>query len=349
MYEQQKYVRRGEIYQVRMDVGEGSEQGAVRPGLIISSDGGNATSPLVIVAYLTTRDHNIGIHYGPTKATGRPSYVQCEQLATVSKTRLGRMMGQLSQNEMDEVGNRLDEVLDLGFIEENPLKPELAEKEAECEALRLELSELRTTMAVLQQQQSQHEDELLTRDVEIAVHKRMYEKAVGIIAAMRAEPDLPERPKYQKVETKPTEDQPPVEKKLVDVNTASFTVLRGMGLTNNLILQVINGRPYKAVEDLKNTPGMSSRMYNLIESKICCIPVEQEAPKREESSEEPKKVNLNTCKPKDLREIGITQSLAYKITSDRKKNGPFALVGDVTRVVGIGQKWLDQWIDKLEV
>jgi DNA uptake protein ComE-like DNA-binding protein len=203
-------------------------------------------------------------------------------------------------------------------------------------------------MAVLQQQQSQHEDELLTRDVEIAVHKRMYEKAVGIIAAMRAEPDLPERPKYQKVETKPTEDQPPVEKKLVDVNTASFTVLRGMGLTNNLILQVINGRPYKAVEDLKNTPGMSSRMYNLIEPQICCIPVEQEPPVQEETQPTPK-VNINTCQAKDLIHLGMDKNRVYKITSDRKKNGAFLTVGDLTRVVGIGQKWLDEWIDKLEV
>ena len=363
MYEE-KYVKRGEIYSI--GGGEESEGLFSKPGLIISSDGCNENSSNVIVAYLTLKDSNIGIHYGPTKATGKPSYIQCEYLATVNKKRVGRFMGRLSENEMKEVESRLDEVLDLGYVDNTPLR----EKEAECEALLLQLEELRAENARLKQKDKQHEDELLTRDVEIAVHKRMYEKAVGIIAAMRAEPDLPERPlgppKKEKVEEKPKKPERKLPEKkqeqsgLVDINSAKFGVLRSIGLSNGVVLAVINGRPYKTVEDLKKVPGVNSRLYDIVKSRICCNPVPEEPPKVEEpvvvEAEEPAvvegnitKVNVNTATVEEMMNVGLSKLTAQEIRAWRNKNGNFEKLEDLLILKRFGAVCMKRYGHLLEV
>lgn len=369
-----EYVRRGEIYSVRMDSGYGSEQGVSRPALVISNDVGNNSSPTVVVAYMTTRDHNIGIHYGPTKATGRPSYIQCEQLATVDKRRLVYMMGTLSKAEMREVESKLDEALDMGYVDDTPL----LEKEQEINALKLQMEELKSEVLRLRTSLSAKEDEILTRDVEIAVHKRMYEKAVGIIAAMKAEPDLPKPPKYvQEIEqTKKVEEtpkppknpkppKPKEEPKLVDINTATFSQLRGVGLSNSLVLSVINDRPYKKVEDLKKVPGLSNTVYRIVEKKVCCIPV-VEPPKVEETPkvEEPKvpeetpvvvveenvkKVNVNKVTTKELTDIGLNKRSAQEIVTYRKKNGDYTKLEDLLVLKNFGNTCMKRYGHLLEV
>ena len=50
-----KEVKRGDIYYARLDPVVGSEQGGVRPVLIISNDIGNRFSPTVIVAAITSK------------------------------------------------------------------------------------------------------------------------------------------------------------------------------------------------------------------------------------------------------------------------------------------------------
>ena len=364
-----EYVRRGEIYRVRLDTGIGSEQGVTRPALIISNNSGNSSSPLVIVAYMTTKDHNIGIHYGPTKATGIPSYVQCEQIYTVHKSRLIHLMGSLSENEMRDVDSKLDEVLDLGWVDDAPLK----EKEQTINALKLQLEELKSEVLSLRTSLSAKEDEILTRDVEIAVHKRMYEKAVGIIAAMKAEPDLPKPPKYvQEIEhTKKVEEtpkppknpkppKPKEEPKLVDINTATFSQLRGIGLSNSLVLSVINDRPYKKVEDLKKVPGLNNKIYGIVEKKVCCIPVPEEPPKVEESKveenppvvvveEKAQKVNLNQCTASDLVAVGIKKWHADRIVKYRDGHGNFEKLEDVLSIDKVTPAWLSMHRDNLEV
>ncbi len=383
MYEE-KYVKRGEIYSVGS--GEESDSPFTKPGLIISGDGCNENSSNVIIAYVTMKDSNIGIHYGPTKATGKPSYIQCEYLATVNKKRLGRFMGRLSDNEMREVESRLDEVLDMGYVDNTPLY----EKEAECEALRLQLEELKAENALLKKKDQQHEDELLTRDVEIAVAKRMYGKAVGIIAAMRAESDMPERPvgsPKKVVEPKVPEAKVPEKKPfpkkgdpkpqpqptgLVDINSATFGMLRAIGLSNSIVLNIINDRPYKKVEDLKKVPGVNNSLYRIIENKVCCIPVPEEPKKVEETpvveettkveeskvpeaapvvnvEENTQKVNVNKATAKELQDIGLNKRSAQEIVSHRSKNGDYTKLEDLLVLKWFGNTCMKRYGHLLEV
>lgn len=360
-----EYVRRGEIYSVRMEDGYGSEQGVSRPALIISNDGGNNTAPTVVVAYLTTRDHNIGIHYGPTKATGRPSYIMCEQLATVDKRRLIRLMGSLSPNEMREVEARLDEALDMGYVDDTPL----LEKEQQISALKLQMEELKSEVFRLKTSLSAKEDEILTRDVEIAVHKRMYEKAVGIIAAMRVEPDKPKPPEYvRQIEAEKKEDlskpeppkseepKEPKEPEKPDINTATFSQLRGAGFSNSQTLNVINGRPYKCLEDLKNNPGMTAKAYNILSKRVCCVPVgvEEEPPKVtavEESVEENvQKVNVNTASAQEIHDVtGLSMNACWAITGKRKAVGRFMNLEELVIPNRLSAKMLEKYRDKMGV
>lgn len=366
METEKRYVRRGEIYDVKSADTFGSEVGYSRPGLVISDNGGNATSTTVIVAMLTTKDHNIGIHYGPFNNTGRPSFVQCEQLQTVSKLRLGRMMGSLSENQMKEVDDLLDKVLDLGWVDDTPMK----NADAERAALRLQLQELQILNAALQKKVDGHTDELMLKDIEIAVQKKMYEKAVGVIAAMRAEPDMPPLPPKKREYTPKSPSEPPKPSEpesvpgLADINSASFGVLRSIGLSNSLVLQVINNRPYKSVKDLKKVPGLNSRTYALVEKKVCCIPVKVDEPKPEEpmepvvteesvvtEAEEPReKVNVNTATvPEMMNEAGLSKKVACEIRAYRNKHGRFESLDELLNVSSFGNGCMKKFGERLTV
>ena len=367
-----KYVRRGEIYTIKSGEYDDPTGSMTRPGLIISNNKHNSSRRnTVIVAMLTTSDHNVGFRYGPINNTGRESYVCCENIATVTKSRLGRLMGSLSENQMKEVESRLDEVLDLGYVDDTPLK----EKEQEINALKLQLEELKSEVFRLKTSLDATRDEVLTRDVEIAVHKRMYEKAVGVIAAMRAEPDMPENPRFLNKKIveppKPVEEpkepeppknpEPPKKPKLTDINTATFSQLRGIGLSNGIVLAVINGRPYKKVEDLKKIPGVTGKLYGIIEKKICCVPVE--SPKVEEPVEEPKpvieepevtvqptKVNVNTATAQEIHDItGLHITACYAITGKRKQVGRFINLEELVIPGRLSAKLLEKYRDKMEV
>jgi mRNA interferase MazF len=113
-------VQRGEIWQVDWSPGRGSEQAGVRPCLSVQRDAGNQAraDPNTIVAALSTSGREIPLHVriSPSATNGLKalSYVKCEQLTTISKTRLmGKPWGRLSEAEMAAVDRAL--LLSLGL------------------------------------------------------------------------------------------------------------------------------------------------------------------------------------------------------------------------------------------
>ena len=105
---------RGEIWQLDWSPGRGSEQTGVRPALIVQNDPGNHSPiyPNTIVVSISSKGRNIPFHvFIPrSQANGLKvdSYVKCEQVQTVSKTRLlGAPWGRLTDAEMAEVGEAL--------------------------------------------------------------------------------------------------------------------------------------------------------------------------------------------------------------------------------------------------
>ena len=101
-------IKRGQVYYADLSPVVGSEQGGLRPVVIIQNDVGNRYSPTTIVAALTSR---IGKKHYPTSVDLLPeetglkaeSRVLCEQIRTVDKRRLRELMGTISPTRMEDI------------------------------------------------------------------------------------------------------------------------------------------------------------------------------------------------------------------------------------------------------
>jgi mRNA interferase MazF len=105
-------VKRGDIYYADLSPVVGSEQGGIRPVLIIQNDIGNKYSPTVIAAAITSQKDKTRL---PThiqvNASGcglaKDSIVLLEQVRTIDKQRLKEKMGTLDVGSMDRVNKAL--------------------------------------------------------------------------------------------------------------------------------------------------------------------------------------------------------------------------------------------------
>ena len=101
-------VKRGDIFFADLSPVVGSEQGGVRPVLIVQNDTGNRHSPTVIAAAITSRTGKARL---PThielaaRKYGLPkdSVVLLEQIRTLDKKRLRERMGRVDGDKMDQV------------------------------------------------------------------------------------------------------------------------------------------------------------------------------------------------------------------------------------------------------
>lgn len=105
-------MKRGDIYRADLDPVIGSEQGGIRPVVIVQNDKGNRHSPTVIVAAITTsrKKPALPLHVPITpgeSGLSQPSVVLCEQLRTLEKQRLGRQLGHLCPEAMARIDRAL--------------------------------------------------------------------------------------------------------------------------------------------------------------------------------------------------------------------------------------------------
>lgn len=104
------FPRRGEIYETNFNPARGSKQAGIGPALVVQNDIGNSSSSTTIVAGVTSKPpkkpypFEVGL---PDGTLSRPSWVKCDQLLTVAKDRLGRLMGVLSSDVMSAVDDAL--------------------------------------------------------------------------------------------------------------------------------------------------------------------------------------------------------------------------------------------------
>lgn len=109
-------VKRGEIYYADLSPVVGSEQGGIRPVLIVQNDVGNRHSPTVIAAAITSRldKAKLPTHISLEASScglQKDSIVLLEQIRTLDKKRLKDRMGSLDPNAM----NRVDNALSISF------------------------------------------------------------------------------------------------------------------------------------------------------------------------------------------------------------------------------------------
>ena len=112
-------IHRGDIYYADLSPVVGSEQGGIRPVLIVQNNVGNRFSPTVIAAAITSQrtKANLPTHIlvnAQTTGLAKDSIVLLEQVRTIDKHRLKERMGSLDAKSMDEVDQALSVSFGLG-------------------------------------------------------------------------------------------------------------------------------------------------------------------------------------------------------------------------------------------
>ena len=112
-------IRRGDIYYADLSPVVGSEQGGIRPVLIVQNDTGNRHSPTVIAAAITsqTGKARLPTHIniaGGSVGLSKDSVILLEQIRTIDKRRLKEHMGRLDDAQMAQVNNAIAVSFGLG-------------------------------------------------------------------------------------------------------------------------------------------------------------------------------------------------------------------------------------------
>lgn len=111
-------VKRGDIYLADLSDANGSEQGKVRPVVVIQNNRGNKYSPTTIVACLSSKvnsKHHLPTHYLLPDGLGLKykSMVMCEQIRVLDKSRLIKKITKLDKRHMMHIDRRIKISLDL--------------------------------------------------------------------------------------------------------------------------------------------------------------------------------------------------------------------------------------------
>ena len=109
-------VKKGDLYFADLSPVVGSEQGGVRPVLVVQNDVGNRYSPTIIVAAVTsqTGKSKLPTHVELAATQGglsKNSVVLLEQVRTIDKKRLREHMGHLDEDMM----NKVDDAIAVSF------------------------------------------------------------------------------------------------------------------------------------------------------------------------------------------------------------------------------------------
>ena len=101
-------IKRGELYYADLSPVVGSEQGGIRPVLVVQNDVGNKYSPTVIAAAVTSKINKAKLptHIElPSESYGlvRDSVILLEQIRTLDKRRLKERIGELNEATMSKV------------------------------------------------------------------------------------------------------------------------------------------------------------------------------------------------------------------------------------------------------
>jgi len=117
-------MRRGEVYDARLESTEGSEQGGTRPVIIVSRDAINSSSPVVLAVPCTTYQSGKRVYptqvliLAPDGGLKRDSIAMADQVRVLSKTRFLRLRGAVSQLVMAHLSQALLIALDLPMPDE---------------------------------------------------------------------------------------------------------------------------------------------------------------------------------------------------------------------------------------
>ena len=298
-------VRRGDIFDVRDPYTVGREESFKRPFIIISSNKGNESSPVVIGAKLTTQSR-VGVINVPVRSGTKAAWAMCNQIECIDKSRIGKYIGTATDEEMEEVDRGLR--VALGLTKEPAVGEDWRDKKiAELEGKLAEKDDAKTVEAV-------------ERDM----WKRMYEKAMNMLVGKK----IAEAP-VDAVEVAKEPEPEKIAEAPVDVNTGTERQLRDAGCSMEMIRGIIEHRPFKALEELKTLPNVTRIGYQIVSQRLTCVPVLDVKWKKDEPRKAKAKININTAKATEIREAtGMNATTASAICGYRNKHGRYEKVED---------------------
>lgn len=103
-------IKRGDVFFADLDPVVGSEQGGIRPVLVVQNNVGNRHSPTLVVLPLSTAKKNYlptHIHICGSKSLPKDSIVLAEQIRTIDRYRLREYVGSLDKEIMDEINRAM--------------------------------------------------------------------------------------------------------------------------------------------------------------------------------------------------------------------------------------------------
>lgn len=117
-----KAIRRGDLFYADLNPVVGSEQGGIRPVLVIQNDVGNHFSPTVVAAAITSRKakNSLPTHILLENVPGLAptSLLLLEQLRTIDRKRLRGYIGRISKEKMLEIDAALAISIGIGYPSE---------------------------------------------------------------------------------------------------------------------------------------------------------------------------------------------------------------------------------------
>ena len=185
-------LHRGEIYYIsRGGVSpQGSEQYPDRPAVIVSNEKNNEHSNTVEIVYMTTQPKNDLPTHTMIRSTGRLSTVLCEQVYSISVERIGDYIGQVSEQEMQNINTSLmiSLALDGGTKTSKQYNETIQRQQEEIESLKAEIVDLQveiTDKESINATQEQYEaqngnrEALIRLEAERDTFKALYESLIG--------------------------------------------------------------------------------------------------------------------------------------------------------------------------
>lgn len=112
-------MKRGQVYLLRLDPTEASEQAGTRPGVIVSRNAINQYSPVVVVCPMTDAAHVPKLYpsdvliKAPEGGLAKDSVILTAQIRAVAKHRFLRLLGELRLETMEKIDRALKITLDL--------------------------------------------------------------------------------------------------------------------------------------------------------------------------------------------------------------------------------------------
>lgn len=105
-------IKRGQVYLADLKDAQGSEQGGIRPVLVVQNNRGNKYSPTIIIACITSKahtKHHLPTHYYIPESIGLkyPSIIMMEQIRVIDKSRIIKYIGSVSPKFMNILDKKI--------------------------------------------------------------------------------------------------------------------------------------------------------------------------------------------------------------------------------------------------